>query len=314
MPEATYKTATYWQQYQPFFPEDVRISADNAPAEEWFAWRGASIHLDRFSSPSSPLTIIVVHGGGGYGRMFAPLGRLLHEAGYDVIAPDLPGYGLTQADASMIDYATWVDILCDLAADEYRRRGRRVVFFGGSLGGYLAYLCAARMGKEIIAGVMATTLADPRSPLVRRQFARNALVLHGMMPLMPWCAALFGKLRLPVKWFTKMHAMSNDPALNRLVANDPFGGGAHVPVRFMQSIFTVRPLVEPEDFDICPVLLVHPANDRWTGVASSRPFFDRIKGEKTLVMLENCGHFPVEEPGITQLRLAALGFLSKVAG
>ncbi|WP_050478786.1 alpha/beta hydrolase [Herbaspirillum rhizosphaerae] len=314
MPEATYNTATYWQQYQPFFPEEARVSYNNAPAEEWFAWSGSAIHLDRFASPAAPLTVIVVHGGGGYGRMFAPLGRLLHEAGYEVLAPDLPGYGLSKADASMISYQAWIEVLCDLAKAEYRRNGKRIVFFGGSLGGYLAYLCAARLGKEMVAGVIATTLADPRSPLVRRQFAGNALVLHGMMPLMPWCAALFGKIRLPVKWFTKMHAMSNDPALNRLVANDPFGGGVCVPISFMHSIFTVRPDIEPEDFDLCPVLLAHPADDRWTGIASSRPFFDRIKGEKTLVMLENCGHFPVEEPGITQLRLAALAFLSKIAG
>ena len=314
MHAANYQTENYWRRYQSFFPAEAQIIAGHEPEEEWFAWRDAAIHLDRFAAPAAPLTIILAHGGGGYGRMFAPLGRLLHGAGYEVVAPDLPGYGLTQADSSMVTYETWVDLLCDLAVDEYRRSGRRVVFFGGSLGGYLAYLCAARMSREMVAGVMATTLADPRSPLVRRQFARNALVLHAMMPLMPWCAALFGKLRLPVKWFTKMHAMSNDPALNRLVADDPFGGGVHAPIRFMHSIFTVRPVIEPEDFDLCPVLLVHPANDRWTGVASSRPFFDRIKGEKTLIMLENCGHFPVEEPGITQLRLAALAFLSKIAG
>ncbi len=135
------------------------------------------------------------------------------------------------------------------------------------------------MGAGPIAGVIATTLADPRPPLVKRQFARNALVLHAMMPLLPICAPLIGRLRLPVKWFTKMDAMSNNPSLNRLVADDPYGGGVRVPVAFMQSIFAVRPSIEPEDFDQCPILLAHPGNDRWTGFESSRQFFDRIKGE-----------------------------------
>lgn len=246
--------------------------------------------------------------------MFAPLGKLLHGAGYEVIAPDLPGYGLSQTGGAMTTYQSWVELLCDLASAEQRRSGRRVVFFGGSLGGYLAYLCAARMGSQLVAGVIATTLADPRSKLVQRQFARNALVLHVLMPLMPWFVPFIGALRLPIKWFTKMNAMSNDSVLNRLVAADPFGGGVHVPVRFMHSIFTARPDIEPENFEVCPVLLVHPADDRWTGIASSRDFFDRIKGEKNLVMLDNCGHFPVEEPGITQLQQAALQFLSAIAG
>ncbi|WP_064046551.1 alpha/beta hydrolase [Ralstonia solanacearum] len=63
----------------------------------------------------------------------------------------------------------------------------------------------------------------------------------------------------------------------------------------------------------CPLLLAHPGDDRWTGFESSRQFFDRIKGDKELVMLENCGHFPVEEPGITQLERASIRFLREIA-
>ncbi|MGH1508504.1 alpha/beta hydrolase [Ralstonia solanacearum] len=81
----------------------------------------------------------------------------------------------------------------------------------------------------------------------------------------------------------------------------------------MQSIFSVRPDIEPEDFDHCPLLLAHPGDDRWTSFESSRQFFDRIKGDKELVMLENCGHFPVEEPGITQLERASIRFLGEIA-
>ncbi len=313
MPQASYKTETYWEQYQSFFPAHARVTAANGPNEEWRPWRGASIHVDRFPCAASPLTVIVVHGGGGYGRLFAPIGKLLHGAGYEVLAPDLPGYGLSQAHPSLVTYQAWTDLLCDLASSEYQNTGRRVVLCGGSLGGYLAYLSAARMGDGPIAGVIATTLADPRSSLVKRQFARNALVRHVMMPLLPFCTPLIGGLRLPVKWFTKMGAMSNDPSLNRLVAEDPYGGGVRVPVNFMQSIFSVRPDIEPENFDHCPLLLAHPGDDRWTGFESSRQFFDRIKGDKELVMLENCGHFPVEEPGITQLERASIRFLGEIA-
>ena len=110
------------------------------------------------------------------------------------------------------------------------------------------------MGDGPIAGVIATTLADPRSPLVKRQFASNGLVRHFMMPLSPFRAPLIGGPRLPVKWFTKVGARSNDPTLNRLVAEDPYGGGVRVPINFMQSIFVVQPDIEPEDFDYCPLL------------------------------------------------------------
>lgn len=310
-PFRTYGTETYWQKYQGFFPARARVSAADAPLEEWFPWSGASIHVDRFPREGSPLTVIVVHGAGGYGRLFAPVGKLLQTAGYEVAAPDMPGYGLTVADPSMVSYEAWVRLLTDFIEHEYQRLRRPIVLFGGSVGGYLSYLAAARSDR--VAGIIATTLADPRLPLVKEQFAKNKLILKWGMPMLPLWARLMGDLKLPIRWFTKMDAMSNDPALNQLVIEDPFGGGSSVPIRFMQSIFAVTPAIEPERFDRCPVLLVHPGSDRWTDVASSRCFFDQIKGEKKLVLLENCGHFPVEEPGITQLEREATAFLASIA-
>lgn len=38
--------------------------------------------------------VIVLHGGGGNGRVVMTLGSMLHESGAEVVAPDLPGYGL----------------------------------------------------------------------------------------------------------------------------------------------------------------------------------------------------------------------------
>lgn len=40
MPQASYKTETYWEQYQSFFPAHVRVTAANGPNEAWLPWRG----------------------------------------------------------------------------------------------------------------------------------------------------------------------------------------------------------------------------------------------------------------------------------
>ena len=50
------------------------------PAESTWAWRGLDVHLDRYDTPEADLTVIVCHGGGGYGRLLAPVGRLVHES------------------------------------------------------------------------------------------------------------------------------------------------------------------------------------------------------------------------------------------
>ncbi|WP_199489235.1 alpha/beta fold hydrolase [Micromonospora craniellae] len=58
------------------------------------------------------------------------------------------------------------------------------------------------------------------------------------------------------------------------------------------------------------MLMTHPADDRWTPVALSRAFFDRIVAEKRFVLLERAGHLPVEQPGLTRLGQAVSEFVS----
>jgi alpha-beta hydrolase superfamily lysophospholipase len=306
----SYTEIDYWRKYQRFLPERLRLAPGREPTEEWWSWRGADIHLDRYPAPTAPVTVVFLHGAGGYSRLLAPFGQMLQAHGYEVVMPDLPGYGLSVAPSALFSYARWVDCAADLAAAEIQRTGRPVVLAGMSVGGYLSYLAAAQ-GRQA-AGVMATTLADPRLRIVRNQFARSPWQVRLLGPLLPLLATLFGSLRLPVRWFANMKGIANDPEVIRLVCADPLGGGNRMPFRFLHSILAIRPAIEPEAFDLCPVLLVHPADDRWTTIEASRPFFDRIKGPKELVMLENCGHYPIEEPGVTRLEEAMVAFLSKV--
>jgi alpha-beta hydrolase superfamily lysophospholipase len=313
MSATSYRSHSYWRQYQPFFPPALRIEDENEIAEEWLNWRSASIHVDRHRVTTEPrATVILVHGAGGYGRMFAPLGRFLATLGCEVLAPDLPGYGLSQAPATHVDYASWADLLVELVAAEHARSARPVVLFGASIGGYLAYLCAAR--SPHVAGLVATTLADPREPMVQRELARNRLLLHAGLPLLRLTDRWIGHWRLPIRWFTHMERMSLQPALNHVVAGDPLGGGNHVPLRLLDSLFHTAPALEPEQFDRCPVLLAHPACDAWTSVAASRLLFDRLAAPKRLVLLENCGHFPIEQPGLQQLGLALSDFIADLPG
>jgi alpha-beta hydrolase superfamily lysophospholipase len=306
----SYTDHPYWRGYQAFFPAHLAIGDAECIEEDNFVWRSLNIHLDRYRVQNARATVILVHGAGGYGRLFAPMGKLLQGLGYEVIAPDLPGYGLSQAPTNCVDYAAWTDLLVDLVARTHKQYARPIVLLGGSIGGYLAYLCAAQ--SPHVAGVIATTLADTREPDVRRDLTKNRLLQHLGLPLLKYSIALTGHWRLPVKWFTHMDRMSNQPALAKRVMEDPLGGGNKVPLRLLQSLFAVTPAVEPEDFTQCPVLLAHPAEDTWTKVESSLLFFNRLKVNKRLVLLDNCGHFPVEQPGLAQFEVAVSDFMQTV--
>lgn len=307
----SYNSRTTWRRYGEFFDREMDASEAESIEERVFHFRGARIHLDHYRADASPITVLALHGAGGYGRMLWPYLVPLHRSGYDVVAPDLPGYGLSDAPAELFSYSVWVELVVALVEELYQTHNRPVVLFGASVGGFLAYMVAARSLR--VSGLVVTTLADPRDAAVRERFGRNRWITRWGIPLLPVMAKVAGSLAMPIRWFTRMHAMSNTPALTQLVIRDALGGGNRVPVSFMQSMFSAVPALEPENFTRCPVLLVHPAVDRWTGVEISQPFFDRLAGPKSLVMLEDCGHFPVEAPGVEQLEKATRAFLAGIS-
>ena len=84
-----------------------------------------------------------------------------------------------------------------------------------------------------------------------------------------------------------------------------------VKFRFLRTYLNYKPYKEPEQFDSCKVLFLQPGKDTWTTLETSKPFFDRIKGYKKLVILENCGHAPYEEVGLTTMKAEIQKFLNE---
>ncbi len=97
----SYDDFPMWERYQRYFPEELRCGAAAMPTEEWWSWRGLDVHIDRMRTPGAPLKVIVLHGAGAYGRIMAPVAVLARRQGFDTVAPDLPGYGLTKAPGSV---------------------------------------------------------------------------------------------------------------------------------------------------------------------------------------------------------------------
>lgn len=296
--------AVTWRAYQPHLPAEVRLRDRDLPVESWWSWDGLDVHLDRYPCPDAHTTVIVAHGAGGYGRLLAPFGRLLAEAGADVVLPDLPGYGLTPCPPQGMTYDRWVRCLADLAVAEAGATDRSVRLFGMSVGGMLALHAAMAAPAGVVAAVGATTLIDPRSPRVRRGVGRVPL------PGVLLRTGAGDRLRLPMPLVAPVERMSSIRAINRLCLRDPQGGGNRVPYGFLRSWLTYTPAVEPEAFDRCPVLLAHPAADRWTPTEWSRDVLDRIPAPTTYVELRYCEHLPIEEPGLTTLRETVAAWLA----
>ena len=113
-----YETSESWRRYRTLLAERAGLAPEAEAEEQEALVRGHRLHLDHWRPAATPRgTVILVHGGGGNGRVLAPFARLATEAGWEAVAPDLPGYGLTRPAADFRgDYGEWPAVVAELAA------------------------------------------------------------------------------------------------------------------------------------------------------------------------------------------------------
>jgi alpha-beta hydrolase superfamily lysophospholipase len=312
----SYAEQSNWKEIQAFLPQKLQFTADTAPREECWEWEGHRVHLDTFRNPAAPLKVILFHGVGTNGRQMSTiLGGPLAKAGFECIASDMPGYGVTAVrPGALVAYDDWVRAGDALIKAEQARDPRPIVLYGLSAGGMLTYHVAALNGT--VKGIVGMTFLDQRVAQVRRETALHPLVALGI-PLIHLAARipLLKRIRMPMSLASKMYALVNDKAALKACLKDKTSAGSWVSMKFLSSYMSYQPAIEPQDFAVCPVLLTQPAADRWTPLHLSDPVLKRITRVPTrVVMLDNAGHYPLEQPGLRQMREVIVAFARECAG
>jgi len=312
----SYAQQQAWRRIQEHLPEPFRLTEETLPAEEWWEHLGHRIHLDAYRDPEAPAKVILFHGVGTNGRQMSTiLGHPLAERGYETIAIDMPTYGVTEvAPGALVTYDDWVRIGSDLIDAELAKDDRPIVLYGLSAGGMETYHVAALNRR--VAGIVGMTFLDQRSRRVR--VATGFDPVSGLLgaPLMRLLAATpLRTLRLPMRLASKMRALVNDREAANACLADETSAGNSATVAFLSSYLDYRPVVEPDDFDVCPVLLTQPGADRWTPLRLSEPFLDRlVEVPVTKVVLEDGGHYPIEQPALDRMVEAVSAFVAERAG
>lgn len=307
----SYNNYKYWRLFQDYFPEEFRIIKGHEPQEEFWDWTDYHVHLDRYipENNSRNIKLILVHGGGGNGRLLSPIGVAMRSKGFECVAADMPGFGLTTIGKPN-SYATWIELVNALINKEVARDGKKVMLIGISLGGMLSYHAACR-NKNVV-GLMVSSLADTTKKEVQIQLSKNKLLGTLAYKSLRNLKAITDNIKIPIKATTKMWAMANDQSFVSLLKKDKVGSGSWVYLKFLRTLFEAKAEVEPEQFNQCPLLFFQPEKDFIIPWEISQPFYDRLACEKTVVFLDNCGHIPLEQPGIEQLREAAVNFINDI--
>jgi len=308
----TYTGIKTWREDIPAMLPPANRLQEGQVKEYYWSWQNHKVHIDYYPRPESTFRMILLHGVGGNGRLLSFIAAPLHRHRIELLIPDLPGYGLTQMNDKIITYNHWVNLVKDLLAFEQNRDQRPIVLFGLSAGGMLAYQAACI--NQQVKGVIATTLLDQRLEEVRKYSALYPWMAKFMKPVVKAASTILPGLKIPMKRLANMKAIVNNPQLLNKLINDPTSSGTSVSLAFVNTLLEMKPTIEPEEFTLCPMLLAHPEKDLWTPVSISLLFFDRLHQiEKKLEMLENAGHFPIENPGLQQLEKSIIDF-TKITG
>ena len=307
----SYLNYSIWKDLESYFPEDYRIDNKYYPNEYFIKWKNNNIHIDHYlpKNKTKKVKLILVHGGGGNGRLLSPIGIALLKLGFECIAPDLPGFGLSK-EYSPTSYSTWVELINDIVDIETEKDDCSIVLCGISLGGMLSYHVAC--SNDNVKAIMVSSLADTRKKEVQLQLSKNKLLGVLSLPLLNFTKIVSDSVKVPIKHTTKMWAMANNSSFVKKLKQDRIGSGSWVYLKFLRTLLQAEPSVEPENFNKCSVLFFQPENDKIIPWEISAPFYDKLNCDKKVVFLKGCGHIPMEEPGINQLKESAEFFLNQI--
>lgn len=299
-----YRNLPSWRTYRAVLESEFDVAIASEPKEYWEEIAGHNVHIDEWmacgdaeANPSGQIshgTVILVHGGGGNGRVLAPFAQGITRLGWRVLAPDLPGFGITRPAADWRgNYEAWPAVVAQLAD----RLDRRVVLIGASMGGLTALYAAQAMRQPPLA-VVATTLLDLSDSGTFLKAARwRALGWLSLFSarVMPW---IMDRFSLPLNIAAPLGDMSANEKMAEYFKTDELLGSRWVPLRFWRTAHAFR--LTRSDLP-CPLVLVHPGADEWTPPSESLKTFDRISSEKRLVLLPDGSHLPLEPNAFAEL-------------
>lgn len=144
--------------------------------------------------------------------------------------------------------------------------------YGLSAGGMLTYHVAALNKK--VKGIVGMTFLDQRIQAVRDETARDLFMSRVGIPLARLSdLPLVRSLSLPMALASKMSVLVNNPDALKAFLADRSSAGSWASMHFLSTYATYKPALEPEDFDVCPILLTQPAKDKWTPLHLSELVF-----------------------------------------
>lgn len=216
-----------------------------------------------FHLSGGPVGALLIHGFTGSPPEMRLIGDFLHDRGYTIAAPLLPGHGTAPEELNQVAWTDWVNHV-QAALGELRNRCEDV-FVAGLSGGGLLTLYLAATESNLRGAITYSAAVKLRNPLIR------------LVPL--------GKYL--IRYFPKRQEQHVHPqAASRMWNYDIWPTHAADELRkLVRRVNQLLPQIQ------CPLLIVQSTQDEHVPASSASQIYERVSSaNKQLLMLHNSGH------------------------
>jgi alpha-beta hydrolase superfamily lysophospholipase len=236
-------------------------------------------------------TIIFSHGIAGYARLLLPFIIPLYEKGYNIIAPDLEGFGYNERKKGDFTFDIHLHNLNDTVKFARETFEGPVYLGGGSMGGPLAYATDARY--NCADGLICWCLWD----FADREFIKDSSTTKGLtyylIPLLKLISKLFGKFTVKTTRFVSYKTLTSDQVFNSLIMEDPQSGSTISLRGALSLVIQSRPDLKHELYNK-PVLVCQPEDDEMTKSHHTKKVYEKLNSKNKKYISFDGAHFPIE--------------------
>ncbi|MHA1309504.1 MAG: alpha/beta fold hydrolase [Candidatus Helarchaeota archaeon] len=269
----------------------------NAISEIYITGNNKKIHLDIFGKNDESLktNIIFIHGTAVYSRFYAEFLYNLYKNGFRIIAPDMPGHGLSEGKRGHFNMKELISTIYDITTYVIENYGENVAIMGSSLGGITA-LYATANDERIKAAICHNAAIFNEG--AHKKIVKVKGFIKYLKPLLPFFSKLFPTLRLSV-WIYL------DP--KSLIKSDEWDEKVEILLRdkFLSDKYTLKalatqmraPLAKPIENIKTPIMIINGSNDVLFSIEYMKEIFDRLVNSqnKKLVIIPDSAHLILHE-------------------
>lgn len=284
----------YWKNYMlNWFGEELIALWNEYVSEDLIPSKDGEIHLEVYDSGDAGApTIIFSHGIAGYARILLPFTIPLREKGYNLIVPDLQGYGYTPGTKGDFEWNTHVQNLVDCVEYAQHHFNGPIVLGGASMGGPLAYSAACRSQKADALSCWCLWDFSDREYMLNE--TNTGKFTYLLIPVFHFLNAVLGNVRFRTTALVSYDKLTDSQEMNEMVKQDP-QAGTHITLKGATSLLLQsKPEIPHEQFRL-PTLVLQPGADKMTPKHYIQKTFDKLGSEKKqYIELDDAAHFPTQ--------------------